>query len=109
AVGGPLALAPDGAQMVYAATPGQLYLRSLTQFEARLLPGTELYEGVGEPVFSPNGRSVAFFARADRTLKRIAVTGGAAVTICSVEDGRAPAGMTWGANGILFGRAGAGV
>ena len=63
----------------------QLYLRSMSQLDVKAIAGTDLYEACSEPVFSPDGRSIAFFARADQTLKRIAVTGGAAVTICAAD------------------------
>ena len=99
-----VAMSSDGAQMVYVATPGpQLYLRSMSQLDVNAIAGTDLYEGVSEPVFSPDGRSIAFFARADRTLKRIAVTGGAAVTICAVDSTSGMSGMSWGPDGIVFG------
>ena len=72
-------IAPDGAQMVYVAN-GRLYLRSMSEREATAIQGTEGLVAVTNPVFSPDGRSVAFHATSDQTLKRIAVTGGAAVT-----------------------------
>jgi serine/threonine-protein kinase len=56
------------------------------------------------PAFSPDGRSVAFFA--DGAIKRIAVSGGAAVTICPAD---APFGLTWDATGIVFGQGSKGI
>jgi hypothetical protein len=44
---------------------------------------------------------VAFYAAADQTLKKIATTGGAAMTICPAD---APLGVTWGPDGIVFGQ-----
>ena len=54
---------------------------------------------VSNPVFSPDGGSIAFWSGADQALKRIAVSGGAAVTICPATN---PFGMTWGTDGIVF-------
>jgi serine/threonine-protein kinase len=65
------------------------------------VPGTEAYVGVREPVFSPDGGSIAFYAIADQTLKKIAVTGGAAVTLCAADS---PTGISWGPDGIVFGQ-----
>lgn len=42
-------------------------------------PATELSQGVFNPVFAPDGRSIAFYSLADQALKRIAVSGGAPV------------------------------
>jgi Tol biopolymer transport system component len=96
-----LALSPDGAHMVYVGTPTRLYLRSMSEVDIKPIQGTEGHSIVSEPVFSPDGRSVAFYADADRTLKRVALAGGAAVTICQADD---PIGMTWGPDGIVFGQ-----
>jgi eukaryotic-like serine/threonine-protein kinase len=110
AFGRALAMSPDGTQMVYVAWPGpQLYLKSMSQLEATRVAGTEIYEGVAEPAFSPDGRSIAFMARSDRTLKRIPVTGGAAATICAVDGLAAPGGLSWSPDGIVFGMGSKGV
>jgi serine/threonine-protein kinase len=95
-----VALSPDGTQMVFVANQ-QLFLRSMSDPIARPIPGTNLGTAITEPVFSPDGQSLAFWAISDNTIKRIAVTGGAPVTICSATN---PYGMSWDASGILFGQ-----
>jgi len=57
-------------------------------------------------VFSPDGGSIAFFDNADLVLKRIAVTGGAAVTICPARN---PWGMIWDTTGIIYGEGTGGI
>ncbi len=100
-----VAISPDGKEFVYVAN-GLVYLRSMSELEASPIPGTESLQS-SYPTFSPDGRSVAFHSNRDRTLKRIAVSGGAAVTIG--EDVDLPYGMSWGANGILVGQTGKGI
>jgi serine/threonine-protein kinase len=95
-----LALSPDGTQIVYSANR-RLYLRTLGDLDARSIPGIDGSNAVINPVFSPDGRSIVFFSGADQTLKRIAVAGGAPVTIASVNT---PVGMSWGPEGILLGQ-----
>ena len=57
-------------------------------------------------MFSPDGRSIVFWSAADGTLKRIAVAGGAAVTICQADS---PFGLSWDRSGIVFGQGGRGM
>jgi serine/threonine-protein kinase len=93
--------APDGSRFVYVANT-RLYLRTLGESASRMIQGSQDNQGVLNPVFSPDGQSLAFFSLADKTLKRIAVTGGTAVTIGAVD---APFGMSWGADDeILVGQ-----
>ena len=101
-----LAVSPDGTQLVYIAN-NQLYLRSLSDLEARPMPGTQLSQSQSPstPVFAPDGQSIAFYA--DQAIKKIAVSGGAAVTICPAE---APfLGMTWDTGGLVFGQGSKGI
>ena len=106
-----LAISPDGTQMVYVAN-NRLYLRSMAELEARPISGTNLGGIVGNPVFSPDGRSLAFWASSDvtfrdLTLKRVALSGGAAVTICPASAG--VAGIAWSEEGIVFAQIGKGI
>jgi serine/threonine-protein kinase len=103
-----VAIAPDGTGIIYSANQ-RLYLRLLSDLEARPIAGTEVAQGfVAEPVFSPDGRSVTFVSFSERTLslKRIAVTGGAAMTLCPIG---VPFGISWGADGIVFGQGAKGI
>ena len=92
------ALSPDGRKLVFEATVDgrtQLWLRPLESEAAQLLPGTE---NGRSPFWSPDNRSIAFFA--DAQLKRIDVAGGPTVTLASAPDNL---GATWSRDGaILF-------
>jgi len=100
-----VAISPDGAQIAYVAN-AQLYLRPVSELEAKPLLGTESAAGVLNPVFSPDGQSVAFWSGADETIKRISVSGGAAVTVCEATR---PFGMSWQGDMIVFGQGRAGI
>jgi len=71
----------------------QLYVRRLDQLQATSLAGTD---DAQSPFFSPDGQWIAFFAGGK--LKKIAVTGGAALTLCDAPTGR---GGTWGDDGAI--------
>jgi serine/threonine protein kinase len=96
-----IAISPDGTQIVYTANQ-RLWLRSMSDVEARPIGGIDGSYAVINPVFSPDGRSIAFFSGGDGTLKKIAVTGGAAVTLCRAEV--VPLGVSWTRDAILFGQ-----
>ena len=84
-------LSPDGAVLAFVAQKSggspQLYIRRLEQLEATPLSGTD---DARNPFFSPDGQWIAFFAGGK--LKKISVTGGAAVTLCDAPNSR---GGTW--------------
>ncbi len=85
-----LALSPDGSRLVYVASRSggkQLYVRAIDLFEATPIPGTE---GAETPFFSPDGQSVGFFA--EGRLKRVSLSGGAPLTLCTVASAR---GASW--------------
>jgi len=98
-----LAVSPDGTLLVYVAN-NQLYLRSMSDLEARPIPGTQQTPFIS--VFSPDSRSIAFYAQSDHTFKKIAVSGGAAVTICTAD---VPSGVSWNTDGIAFGQGSKGI
>ena len=92
-----VAVSPDGRHFVYNATGG-LYLRSMDALDARRIPGTEA--PTTNPFFSPDGESVGYFENGQ--LKRISISGGAAVVICPATN---PFGVSWETdNTILFGQ-----
>ena len=83
-------LSPDGTMLAFVAQQAgqaRLFIRKLDQLQAAALAGTE---GADHPFFSPDGQWIAFFAGG--RLKKVSVTGGAAVTLCDAPPGR---GGTW--------------
>ena len=94
--GGPPVISPDGRGIVFSAkTEGktQLFLRSLDKITPQPVAGTE---GASFPFWSPDSRSIAFFA-GDK-LKRIDLSGGSPLTICDAPAGR---GGAWSNNGTI--------
>jgi len=92
-----VAISNDGTQIAYVAN-NLVYVRPMSELAARPLTandqGTPLM-----PVFSPDGKSIAFYGTTSRAIKKVAVSGGAVVTIAQTEP---PPGISWGADGILF-------
>ena len=83
-------LSPDGTTLAFVAQQAnlsRLFVRPLEHLQAAALAGTE---GAASPFFSPDGRWIAFFAGGK--LKKIAVTGGAVITLCDAAGVR---GGTW--------------
>jgi eukaryotic-like serine/threonine-protein kinase len=70
--------------------------------DARPIPGTDL-DSFG-PFFSPDGQWIGFFSFQDRTLKKVAISGGPPVTICPSDP---PFGVTWDGDWIVFADQGA--
>jgi hypothetical protein len=96
--GGNIALSPDGTTMAFVARDStgksMLYVRSLNTMEARVLNGTE---GAQRPFWSPDSRSIGFFA--DEKLKKIDITGGSALTLCNALATR---GGSWNQHGVII-------
>jgi serine/threonine-protein kinase len=87
-----LALSPDGRQLAYVAMDGananrQIFLREMDRVDARPIAGTE---GASNPFFSPDGQWLGFFA--DGSLKKLPLSGGAAVNLVDVTN---PTGGAW--------------
>ncbi len=91
------ALSPDGRQIVFVAAgdgASRLWRRSLATTTAQPLAGTD---GALYPFWSPDGRSIGFFA--DGQLKRIELNGGAPQTVAPASGAR---GGTWNADGVIL-------
>jgi serine/threonine protein kinase len=91
-----IALSPDGRLLVFvASSEGQqkLWLRPLDAVTAQPLSGTE---GATYPFWSPDSRSIGFFAGAK--LKRIDIAGGPPQVLASAPLAR---GGTWNRDGVI--------
>jgi serine/threonine-protein kinase len=91
-----IAISPDGRRVVFSgsrAGNAQLYMRALDRLEAEPIPGTE--DG-WNPFFSPDGRWLGF--QSDNKTKKVSLTGGAPITVCSVCDGL---GTTWASDDTI--------
>jgi Tol biopolymer transport system component len=104
AQGKAIAMSPAGTHIVYVANR-RLYLRSLSDLEVRPITGAANAGSTpGYLAFSPDGRSIAYFEGG--TIKRIALSGGAAVTVCETDQ---ISGMSWDGDTIFFGQGGKGI
>jgi eukaryotic-like serine/threonine-protein kinase len=92
-----VAISPDGTRIVYAADGG-LFMRALSEFESRPIPGAE---EASTAAFSPDGQSLVFYSTTSRLIKRTAITGGTGVPIGRV-DASAPGSIVWTRTGIVY-------
>jgi Tol biopolymer transport system component len=93
------AISPDGRRIVFIAAmsndPQRLWLRALDSLTPRPLEGTD---GAIAPFWSPDSRSIAFFA--DGKLKRLDLDGGSPQSLADAPFGL---GGSWSQDGtILF-------
>jgi Tol biopolymer transport system component len=95
---GPPVLSPDGGSIAFVATgsdaKNSIWVRPMNAPEPHLLAGTE---GATFPFWSPDNRSLGFFA--DGKLKTIDLNGGSALAVCSAPFGR---GGAWGPDGMIL-------
>jgi len=99
----PVAISPDGRHIVMVARDAgrhsRLWVRSLDSLAARELVSTD---DAVSPFWSPDSRFVAFFANGK--LKKVDISGGLPVTLCTTESLNSG---SWSRSGtIVFARAG---
>ncbi len=91
-------VSPDGANIAFVGYSAdgkqQIWVRALDSDTPRPLDGTE---DAHTPFWSPNSRSLAFFA--DEKLKRIDSAGGPAQVLCDVVSSW---GGAWGSDGTII-------
>jgi Tol biopolymer transport system component len=97
---GPVVVSPDGKQLAFSATDEngvtKLWVRPLASDKAQAIAGTE---DAASPFWSPDGRSLGFFA--DENLKTVNLANG---NVQALADARCyGAGGAWSADGtVLF-------
>ena len=89
-----IAITPDGSRVVYRGN-NQLLVRALNRLEPTVLSGLGAPRGV---FVSPDGQWVGFFDTV--TMKKVAITGGPPVTVCTIEG--VPRGATWSEDGTII-------
>jgi eukaryotic-like serine/threonine-protein kinase len=100
-----LAITPDGSRVVYVGNRGsQLFVRALAALEP-----VAVFTGAPRgPFVSPDGQWIGFVDGVG-VLKKVAMTGGPAITLATVEGGPSR-GATWSSDGtIVFATAGTGL
>ncbi len=95
-----LALSPDGKRLAYVeeGTDGRrkIYVRELSEFKARALPGTE---GAISPFFSPDGEWIGYVDHHQRMLKKVALKGGEPITLADAVHFR---GGSWSTDDTII-------
>ena len=92
-----LAISPDGEKLAFVASSEgrpKLWLRSLATGSARPLAGTD---GASFPFWSPDSRSIGFFA--NDMVNRIDIDGGSLRALARRPVG---AGGTWSRDGVIL-------
>jgi Tol biopolymer transport system component len=95
------AISPDGATIAYLAD-NRIYVRAIDALQPTEVPGTQSIAGPVSPVFSPDGRSLAYVVRGDNVVKRVPLGGGPGVTLYSEP---VASGIGWNGDTILIPRA----
>ena len=91
-----IAITPDGSRIVYRGQ-NRLVVRALDQLDITALTDLGMPRS---PFVSPDGEWVGFLDGVG-TIKRVAITGGPAVTVTEI-DGNGSRGATWGEDGTII-------
>lgn len=99
----PFALSPDGTRIAYLAR-ATLFIKAVSGGEPTLVQGPLQGRGKTNPIFSPDGQTILYWAQDDSVLQRVPVRGGTPVTVAKVDN---PFGLSWGGDGQVLVGAGA--
>jgi eukaryotic-like serine/threonine-protein kinase len=96
-----IAISPDGRTIAFTASSSgpvpSLFIREMGSVTPRQLEGTE---GASSPFWSPDSRSIGFFARGK--LKRTEISGGLPRDICATRGLQSGFGGAWNSEGIII-------
>jgi len=95
-----LAISPDGRRIAYLGGEGTttgIWVRELSELEARYLPGTE---GAYAPFFSPDGTQIGFLSGQNGALRTVPAAGGPIQTV--LPDNVSPWGADWAEDGNIY-------
>ena len=94
-------VSPDGRYVAFKAQNAShqtsIWLKAFDSATARPITGTEGTDFTFAPFWSPDSRSLGFFASGK--LKTVAIAGGAAQVLAAAPE---PRGGTWSANGLIL-------
>ena len=98
---GRVTVSPDGRQLAFAA-PGsdgvnRIWVRAMDSVDARALPGAETGSDNGLVIWSPDSRFIAFGGGGK--LKKIALSGGLAQTLCDLRGAMMEG--SWSRGGVI--------
>ncbi len=90
AIGSSVKLSADGSRLAWVGEDAhartQIYYRQLADFQGHLLKEAT---GGMSPFFSPDNQWLAYYHRGSRTVRKVALAGGAPVNVCPVESASA--------------------
>jgi serine/threonine-protein kinase len=91
-----MTVSPDGSRIAWVVAEGSrtsIFMREIDEIKAQKLPDTE---GASRPRFSPDGRSIAFYAGGK--IRRYDLGARQAIDLCDAVNG---AGIGWGTDGTI--------
>ncbi len=94
----PFALSPDGTRLTYVAR-ATLFVKDLKTGQPVAVAGPTEARGKANPIFTPDGQAIVYWAQDDSVLERVPVGGGKPVRLGKIEQ---PIGMSWARDGRLL-------
>ena len=77
-----------------------MHIRNMGEMEARPMQETSPKDAV--PFFPRMASGSGYYSASDRSLKKVAIAGGAAVTICEAGCDDSSFGFVWGSDNYIY-------